>query len=41
MKYKTISVRHFLPAKGTIYYVAIATVILKHVIFTCGHHVFA
>ena len=31
MKYKTISVRHFFPAKGSIYYVAIATVIFSHV----------
>ena len=31
MKYKTISVRHFFPAKGAIYYVAIATVIISHV----------
>ena len=46
MKYKTISVRHFFPAKGAIYYVAIATVIFSHVkityvIFTCEDHVFA
>ena len=31
MKYKTISVRHFFPAKGAIYYVALATVIFLHV----------
>ena len=31
MKYKTISVRHFFPAKGAIYYVALATVIISHV----------
>ena len=31
MKYKTISVRHFFPAKGAIYYVAIAMVIFSHV----------
>ena len=30
MKYKTISVRHFFPAKGAIYYIAIATVIFSH-----------
>ena len=45
MKYKTISVRHFFPAKGAIYYVAIATVIFSHVkitgYFTCEDHVFA
>ena len=29
MKYKTISVRHFFPAKGAIYYIAIATVIFS------------
>ena len=34
MKYKTISVRHFFPAKGAIYYVAIATVIFSHVKIT-------
>ena len=37
MKYKTISVRHFFPAKGAIYYVAIATVIFSHVKITCFH----
>ena len=35
MKYKTISVRHFFPAKGAISYVAIATVIFSE------DHVFA
>ena len=34
MKYKTISVRHFFPANGAIYYVAIATVIFSHVKIT-------
>ena len=38
MKYKTISVRHFFPAKGSIYYVAIATVIFSHVKITCYFH---
>ena len=45
MKYKTISVRHFFPAVGAIYYVAIATVIVSHVKITCKFtfedHVFA
>ena len=30
MKYQTISLKQFYPAKGTIYYVAIATVIFSH-----------
>ena len=31
MKYQTISLKQFFPAKGAIYYVAIATVIFSHV----------
>ena len=39
MKYQTISLRQFYPVKGTIYYVAIATVIFSHVKITCCFHV--
>ena len=35
MKYKTISVRQFFPAKDAIYYVAIATVIFSHMKIIC------
>ena len=35
MKYQTISLKQFYPAKGAIYYVAIATVIFSHVKITC------
>ena len=35
MKYQTISLKQFFPAKGAIYYVAIATVIFSHVKITC------
>ena len=31
MKYKIISVRHFFPAKGAIYYVAIDNMLFSHV----------
>ena len=46
MKYQTISLKQFYPAKGAIYYVAIATVIFSHVKITCyfhlwSYHVFA
>ena len=45
MKYKTISLKQFYPAKGAIYYVAIATVIFSHVkiivIFTCEDIMFS
>ena len=39
MKYQTISLKQFYPAKGAIYYVAIATVIFSHVKITCYFHV--
>ena len=40
MKYQTISLKQFLPAKGAIYlHVAIATVIFSHVKITCYFHV--
>ena len=39
MKYQTISLKQFYPAKGVIYYVAIATVIFSHVKITCYFHV--
>ena len=39
MKYKTISMKQFFPAKGAIYYVAIATVIFSRVKITCYFHV--
>jgi len=39
MKYQTISLKQFYPAKGAIYYVAIATVTLSHVKITCYFHV--
>ena len=35
MKYQTISLKQFLPAKGAIYYVAIATVIFSRVKIPC------
>ena len=35
MKYQTISMEQFFPAKGAIYCVAIATVIFSHVKITC------
>ena len=35
---QNISVRHFFPAKGAIYYVAIATVIFSHVKITRDFH---
>ena len=35
MKYQTISMKRFFPAKGAIYYVAIATVIFSHVKIAC------
>ena len=35
MKYQTISMKQFFPAKGAIYYVTIATVIFSHVKFSC------
>ena len=38
MKYQTISMKQFFPAKGAIYYVAIATVIFSHVKITCYFH---
>jgi len=38
MKYNTISGKHFFPAKGAIYYVAIATVIFSHVKITYYFH---
>ena len=46
MKYQTISLKQFYPAKGAIYYVAIATVIFSHVNITWyfdvwRYHVFA
>ena len=40
MKYQTISLKQFFPAKGAIYYVAIATVIFSHV-FTCEDIMFS
>ena len=39
MKYQTISLKQFFPAKGAIYCVAIATVIFSHVKITCYFHV--
>ena len=39
MKYQTISLKQFFPAKGAIYYVAIATVIFLHLKITCYFHV--
>ena len=39
MKYQTISLKQFYPAKGAIYYVAIGTVIFSHVKITCYFHV--
>ena len=39
MNYQTISLKQFYPAKGAIYYVAIATVIFSHVEITCYFHV--
>ena len=39
MKYQTISRKQFLPAKGTIYYVAVTTVIFSHVKITRYFHV--
>ena len=39
MKYQTISLTQLYPAKGAIYYVAIATVIFSHVKITCYFHV--
>ena len=39
MKYQTISLKQFHPAKGAIYYAAIATVIFWHVKITCYFHV--
>ena len=39
MKYQTISMKQFFPAKGTIYCVTIATVIFSHVKITCYFHV--
>ena len=39
MKYQTISMKQFFPAKGAIYVVAIATVIFSHVKITCYFHV--
>ena len=39
MKYQTISLKQFYPAKGAIYYVAIATVIFSHMEITCYFHV--
>ena len=38
MKYQTISIKQFFPAKGAIYYVAIATSIFSHVKITCYFH---
>ena len=35
MKYQTISLKQFFPAKGAIYYVAIATVIFSRVKISC------
>jgi len=35
MKYQTISLKQFYPAKGAIYYVAIATVIFSRVKISC------
>ena len=34
MKYQTISLKQFFPAKGVIYYVTIGTVIFSHVKIT-------
>ena len=39
MKYQTISMKQFFPAKGAIYYVAIATVIFSHMKTTGYFHV--
>ena len=39
MKYQTILLKQFFPAKGVIYYVAIATVIFSHEKKTCNFHV--
>ena len=39
MKYQTISMKQFFPAKGAIYCVAIATVIFSHVKITCYFNV--
>ena len=39
MKYQTILLKQFYPAKGAIYYAAIATVIFSHVKITCYFHV--
>ena len=39
MKYQTISLKQFFPAKGAIYCVAIATVIFSQVKITCYFHV--
>ena len=39
MKYQTISLKQLYPAKGAIYYVAIATVIFSDVKITCYFHV--
>ena len=41
MKYQTISLTQFYPAKGAIYNVAIATVIFSHVKFTCEDIMFS
>ena len=38
MKYQTISLKQFCPAKGAIYYVAITTVTFSHVEITCYFH---
>ena len=37
MKYQNISLKQFYPAKGAIYYVAIATVLFSHVKISCFH----
>ena len=39
MKYQTLSMKQFFPAKGVIHYVAIATVIFSRVKITCYFHV--
>ena len=39
MKFQTILLKYFLAAKGAIYYVAIATIIVSHVKVACYFYV--